>query len=123
MSPLVVRAMRHWVFRVCPWALAFYRAMSCRTVKAVARGRGRRVQVRVRVRVGVAVGAKAALRDGTLMLPRSGIFSANATRLELATIAVNLPCVVGMFTDSDHDLGTARSVRRFYPRQFGHVAA
>ena len=129
--------------------------MSCRTVKAVARGRERqvqvqvqvrvrvrvrvrvqgRVQVQVRVRVGVAVGARAALRDGTLMLPRSGIFSADATRLELATIAVNLSCVLGIFTDSDSDsdsdpdpdldldLDTARSVRRPYPRQFSHVAA
>ena len=127
------------------WALAFYRAMSCRTVKAVARGIERqvqvrvrvrvqvqvqvqvRVQVRVRVRVGVAVGARAALGHGTLMLPRSGIFNAdaNATRLELATIAANLSCVLGMFIDLDLDRDldpdTARSVRRPYRRDLAMV--
>ena len=99
--------------------------MSCRTVNAVALARERQVRGRVRVEVG----AKAALRDSALMLPPSGIFTANATRLKLATIALNLSCVVGMFTDSDsdsdsdHDLYTARSLQSPYPRQFSHVAA
>ena len=43
------------------------------------------------------------------------VLAANASWLELATIACNLSCVVGKFTDPDVD--TARSARLSYPRQ------